>query len=156
MRALLALLALALVAGLVWLWRAPAPAGLHVSGDGADAVRSTAPDAGAARVEVIFLAGWDRLQYVPGASALCGTPCFRADPPAAVRAIGLLPRPRKRVLLHLGMGRGNVALAQGGPALTEREIACRDAWIAAATAALAPDAPEGCGGAVTRWRLTLP
>ena len=156
MRALLSVLALALVAGLVWLWRAPAPAGLHVSGDGADAVLSTAPDAGAARVEVILLAGWDRLQYIPGAAALCGTPCFRADPPAAVRAIGLLPRPRKRVLLHLGQGRAGVELARGGPVLTPRESACRAAWIAAEAAALDPPPPEGCGRAVTRWRLTLP
>ena len=156
MRVLLLTAALALLAGLVWLWRAPSPAGLHVSGDGADAVRSTAPDASTARVEVILVAGWDRLQYVPGAAALCGTPCFRADPPAAVRAIGVVPRFRKRVLLHLGMGREDVELARGGPVLTAREAACRDAWIAAETAALAPDAPEGCGHAVTRWRLTLP
>ena len=156
MRLLLAALALGLLAGLALLWRAPVPSGLHVSGDGADAVASSAPDAASARVEVVLLAGWDRLQYVPGASALCGTPCFRANPPAAVRAIGLLPRPRKRVLLHLGTGRGSVELALGGPVLTENEAACRDAWIRAEADAMAPDAPEGCGHAVTRWRLRLP
>ena len=156
MRPLLAVLALAVLAGLVWLWRAPAPDGVHVSGDGADAVASTAPDAASARVEVILLAGWDRLQHVPGAAALCGTPCFRADPPALVRAIGLLPRPKKRVLVHLGMGREGVGIARGGPVLTEAEAICRDAWIAAESATLAPDPPPGCGRALTRWRLTLP
>ena len=156
MRLLLAALALGLLAGLVWLWRAPAPGGVHVSGDGADAVASTAPGAASARVEVVLLAGWDRLQHLPGAAALCGTPCFRADPPALVRAIGLLPRTRKRVLLHLGMGREGVEIARGGPVLTEAEAICRNAWIAAEAAMLAPDPPQGCGHAVTRWRLTLP
>ena len=156
MRVLLTVLALLLLAGLVWLWRAPTPAGVHVSGDGTDAVASTAPDAASARVEVILLAGWDRLQHVPGAAALCGTPCFRADPPALVRAVGLLPRPRKRVLLHLGMGRGGVELARGGPELTEEMRLCRDAWIAAEAATLVPEAPPGCGRALTRWRPTLP
>ena len=156
MRVILAVLALSLVFGLLWLWQAPVPAGLHVSGDGADAVESTAPDAASARVEVILLAGWDRLQHVPGAAALCGTPCFRADPPVAVRAVGLLPRPRKRVLLHLGLGREGVEMGRGGPLLAGMEAACRDAWIAAEAAALVPEAPEGCGRALTRWRPTLP
>ena len=156
MRVLLTVLALLLVAGLVWLWQAPTPSGVHISGDGADAVASTAPDAASARVEVVLLAGWDRLQHVPGAAALCGTPCFRADPPVLVRAIGLLPRPRKRVLLHLGLGREGVEMERGGPILSEAEAACRDAWIAAEAAELEPDAPEGCGQALTRWRLTMP
>ena len=156
MRLLLAVLALSLVIGLLWFWRAPVPVGLHVSGDGADTVASTAPDAASARLEVILLAGWDRLQHVPGAAALCGTPCFRADPPVAVRAVGLLPRPRKRVLLHLGLGREGVGMERGGPLLSGTEAACRDAWIAAEATALVPDPPQGCGHAVTRWRLVLP
>ena len=119
-----AALAVAVAAGAGWLAARPAPvATLHLSGDGAGAVRALLPGVPEAatpeeaRVEVVLLRRMETLRHVPGLEALCRGRC---DGQAVTALLRLVPgRARKTVVVDIGrMGAGRT-LDAGAPLAPE-------------------------------------
>jgi len=117
----IALLVVAL--GIFVLVRKSDPIQVHLSGDGAGALRAEialpeglnyTDDVNAARLRIVTLAEWFNLQYIPGAVEQCGEACTLEEAPDMVRVISLRPSgSAKTVLLNAGFVTN--LRADGGP-----------------------------------------
>lgn len=147
-----AIAVLVVALGILLIVRSSDPVQVHLSGDGARALRaeivlpeglSYTDDVNAARLRVATFAEWFNLQFIPGATEQCGEACTLEDAPDLVRVLTLRPSGSVKTILLNGQFLTNLR-ATDGP--DPDAIRCLARIIEGELSSLQGVAPPDCAG----------